>query len=603
MSTDVFINNKFVGTVNGDPKEFVDTVIDERRNNEIDSEVNIVHDETKEAVYVETARGRTTRPLIVVEDGEPLLTDDHVDELEDGDLTWSDLVKDGIVEYLDAMEEERALVAFDEDEITEDHTHLEVTSLSIFGLTASMVPFGNFNQGVRLNQGAKNQKQGLGFYAANYHVRLDTNASVLHYPQTPLVKSVMHDIAEYDRHPSGQNVTVAIMTYKGYNMEDALVINQGSVDRGLARSSFFNPVSSEELSYSGGLKDEISIPDKDVRGYKSEEAYRLLEEDGVVYPEAEVEEDDVVIGKVSPPRFLSTMDEYSLTNNVQRESSKSLGHGKNGRIDHVSVTESDEGNKLVQVRIREQRIPEIGDKFTSRHGQKGVLSIVVPEDNVPFTGSGYRPDIIFSPHGIPSRMSISHLLETLGGKTAALRGKPVDGTMFQSEGEDEIRDQLRRLGFKPDGTETMYNGITGEQYDVPIYIGNIYYLRLKHMVANKIQSRARGPIQLLTRQPTEGKAKEGGLRLGEMEKDTLVAHGASLTLKERFNADNVVVPVDERSGLVGYYDARKNNQPMSPVNGEDGEMSNVEISYAFNLFLNELKSLGMYPKLQLSSKF
>lgn len=602
MNTDVFIDNRFVGTV-PEPKAFVQSVVQERRQNEINPQVNIHYDNKQEAVYIETARGRATRPLIIVEDGEPALTDDVLENIKEGDTSWGDLIKQGVIEYLDAMEEEDALIAFDEDDLTEDHTHLELISLDILGLVASMVPFGNFNQGVRLNQGAKNQKQGLGFYAANYHVRLDTDANILHYPQTPLVKSVMHDISGYDKHPSGQNVTLAVMTYKGYNMEDALVINKGSVDRGLARSTYFKPVSSEELRYSGGLMDEITIPDKDVRGYKSEEDYRLLEEDGVVYPEASVDEGDVVIGKVSPPRFLSTMDEYSLTNNVQRESSKSLKHGEKGTVDFVTITESDEGNKLVQVRLREQRTPQIGDKFTSRHGQKGVLSIVVPEENVPFTGSGVKPDLIFSPHGVPSRMTVSHLLEILGGKVAAQRGKYVDGTIFESESEDELREQLKNLGFKADGTETMYNGITGEQYDVPIYVGNIYYLRLKHMVANKIQSRARGPIQLLTRQPTEGKAKEGGLRLGEMEKDTLIAHGASLTLKERFNSDNVIVPVDEKSGLVGYYDARKNNKPMSPVHGEDGEMSNVEVSYAFNLFINELKSLGIYPKLNLSSKF
>lgn len=602
MKTDVFIDNKYIGGVDN-PTQFVEDLIQKRRNNSIDTQVNVYHDKEKEAVYVETSRGRATRPLVVVENGESKLTDDLVEELQDGDLTWSDLVKKGVVEYLDAIEEESAYISFDEDELTEDHTHLEVISLDIFGLTASLVPFGNYTQGARLNQGAKNQKQGLGFYAANYHTRLDTNVNVLHYPQKPLVQSVTHNVSNYDKHPSGMNVTLAVMTYKGYNMEDALVFNKGSLDRGLARSTYFKPVTSEELRYSGGLMDEITIPDKEVRGYKSEQDYRLLEGDGVVYPEAEVDEGDVIVGKVSPPRFLSSMDEYSLTNNVQRESSISLKHGQKGIVDFVSVTESDEGNKLVQVRLREHRVPEIGDKFTSRHGQKGVIGIVVPEQDLPFTSTGMRPDIIFSPHGVPSRMTVSHLLEILGGKVASLRGDYVDGTTFEAEKEEDLREQLKELGFKEDGSETMYNGITGEKYNAKIFVGNIYYLRLKHMVANKIQSRARGPIQLLTRQPTEGKAKEGGLRLGEMEKETLVAHGASLTLKERFNSDSIVVPVCERSGLVGYYDARKNNKAVSPVHGEDSEMSNVEMSYAFNLFLNELKSLGIYPKLELTSKF
>jgi DNA-directed RNA polymerase subunit B' len=297
------------------------------------------------------------------------------------------------------------------------------------------------------------------------------------------------------------------------------------------------------------------------------------------------------------------MDEYSLANNSRRESSMALKHGERGVVDFVTVTENSEGNKLIQVRLREQRIPEIGDKFTSRHGQKGVISLVLPENDIPFTSNGVRPDIIFSPHGIPSRMTVSHMLELLSGKVGCLSGRYIDGTMFESEKEKDVRKELLDLGFREDGSETLYNGVTGEQYTVQMFVGNMYYLKLKHMVANKIHSRARGPIQLLTRQPTEGRAKEGGLRLGEMEKDTFVAHGASLTLKERFDADKVIVPVCEKSGLIGYYDARRGNRAISPTLDEDSEMSDIELSYAFKLLLDEFKALGLHPKLKLKSKF
>jgi DNA-directed RNA polymerase subunit B' len=432
---------------------------------------------------------------------------------------------------------------------------------------------------------------------------MDMDVNLLHYPQYPLVQTALHDVIKYDKHPSGQNIVLAVMSYKGYNMEDSIVINKGSIDRGLGRTSYFRPIVSEELRYSGGLMDEIKIPDKEVRGYRSEHDYRFLEDDGIIFPESKVNEGDVIIGKVSPPRFLSSMEEYSLATDSNRESSLALKHGEKGIVDFVSLTENEEGNKLIQVRLREQRIPEIGDKFTSRHGQKGVISLVVPEQDIPFTSTGVRPDIIFSPYGIPSRMTISHLLELLAGKTAALSGRLVDGTMFESEQERDIRQELKDLGFREDGSETLYNGITGEQYQVQIFVGNIYYLKLKHMVANKIHSRARGPIQLLTRQPTEGRAKEGGLRLGEMEKDTFIAHGASLTLKERFDTDTVVVPICEKSGLTGYYDARKNNRAISPMYDEDSEMSDIEVSYAFKLLIDEFKSLGLYPKLKLKSKF
>jgi DNA-directed RNA polymerase beta subunit len=266
------------------------------------------------------------------------------------------------------------------------------------------------------------------------------------------------------------------------------------------------------------------------------------------------------------------------------------------------LTENEEGNKLVQVRLRDNRIPEIGDKFTSRHGQKGVISIVVPPTDMPFSASGIVPDILFSPHGVPSRMTVSHLIELVSGKTGALGGRLIDGTMFNSESERDIREELRSYGFRDNGAETLYNGATGEELHVQIFIGNMYYLRLKHMVANKVHSRARGPIQLLTRQPTEGKAKEGGLRLGEMEKDTFIAHGASLLLKERFDSDKTVIPVCENCGLVAVYDGRK-QLASCPVCGDGVEINQIEMSYAFKLLLDELKSLTVYPRLKLKGKY
>ncbi len=599
---DVFIDSKFSGSVK-DAASFVKQIIEERRAGKIPSSTNVYHDKDTNEVYLETSRGRAVRPLIVVRDGKPSISDKQVEQLAKGDLSWKDLVKQGLIEYLDAAEEELAYVAFEKKNLTKDHTHLEVSALDILGLITGLVPFGQHNHGARLMQGSKNQKQAVGFYASNYHTRIDTDTNILLYPQVPVVSTIMYDVLKYYDHPSGMNVTVAIMSYKGYNMEDALVFNRGSVERGFARSTYFRPVEAEELRYSGGMIDEVEIPDTEVRGYRSEYDYRFLEEDGLVGPESKVGEGDVVIGKTSPPRFLSSMDEYNLTMNYRRESSKALKHGENGIVDFVVLTENEEGNKMVQVRLRDPRIPEIGDKFTSRHGQKGVISIIVPEADIPFSASGHRPDIIFSPHGIPSRMTMSHLIELVGGKTGALGGRYIDGTVFSSEKEEDLRSELKSYGFADNGSEIMYNGETGEQLTARIFIGNMYYLRLKHMVANKVHSRARGPIQLLTRQPTEGKAKEGGLRLGEMEKDTFVAHGASLLLKERFDSDKVVLPVSAQSGLVGFYDGRRNNKPTCTLLGDEADMYNIEISYAFKLFLDELMSLGVYPKLEIKRKF
>ncbi|RME53317.1 DNA-directed RNA polymerase subunit B [Candidatus Woesearchaeota archaeon] len=598
---DVFLDNKFVGTVkNG--LEFAQQVRQDRRAGKLDIQLNVRFDAKLDQVFIETAKGRVTRPLVVVVDGKPLLNERHIQQLQKGELLWSDLVKQGVIEYLDASEEEDALVALEKEDLTPEHTHLEISAVDILGIAASLVPYGHHNQGVRLSQGAKNQKQGVGFYAANFPIRMDMDVSILHYPQVPIVSTILHDVIEYQKHPTGQNVTVAIMGYRGYNMEDAIVVSQGAIDRGLGRSTYYRPMVTEEMRYSGGLIDQISVPDKDVKGYRTEHDYRFLEEDGIVFPEANVKEGDVVIGKTSPPRFLSSLDEYNLTTSSRRESSLAMRHGEQGIVDFVCLTENEQGNKMVQVRLRNQRIPEIGDKFTSRHGQKGVISLIVPEQDMPFTATGMHPDILFSPHGIPNRMTVSHLIELLGGKTGALAGRYVDGTTFSSEPEKALREELARLGFREDGSEVLYDGVTGEEYPVRIFVGNMFYLRLKHMVANKIHSRALGPIELLTRQPTEGRTKEGGLRMGEMEKDTFVAHGAALLLKERFDADKVAVPVCLKSGMMGYYDKRK-NKLISPIYGEDAELDWVEMSYAFKLLLDEIKSLCVLPKLILEDKF
>lgn len=601
IMADVYVNSKFVGTVDN-AEGFKKQIIEERRKSTLPYLVNVQHNEKEDAIYVETTKGRARRPLLVVREGKPIITDHHMKQLERGELTWSDLVKQGVIEYLDSAEEENALVAFYESELTMDHTHLEISPLDILGLCSSLVPFGDFNQSTRLNAGSKNQKQAIGFYAANYPVRMDMDVNLLETPQVPVVQTMMHKVAEYDKHPSGQNIVVAIMTYKGYNMEDAIILNKGAIDRGLARSFYYRPSTSEELRYTGGLTDEICVPDKDVKGYKSEKDYRFLEDDGIISPECKAKEGDVIIGKTSPPRFLSSMDEYNLTSNTRRESSVALAHGEKGTVDFVLVTENEEGNKLAYVRMRDQRIPEIGDKFTSRHGQKGVIGLILPHTDMPFSASGITPDLLFSPHGVPSRMTIAHLIELVGGKVGALAGRHIDGTTFDGETSDDLRKELLGLGFRENGSETLYNGVTGEQFEAKIFVGSMYYLKLKHMVANKLHSRARGPIQLLTRQPTEGRAKEGGLRLGEMEKDTFVAHGASLLLKERFDSDNTVVPVCESCGMIAVHNDFK-NQSYCPVCGENVEINNIELSYAFKLIVDEFRSLGINMKIKLENKY
>ncbi|KXB06306.1 DNA-directed RNA polymerase subunit B', partial [candidate division MSBL1 archaeon SCGC-AAA382A20] len=269
--------------------------------------------------------------------------------------------------------------------------------------------------------------------------------------------------------------------------------------------------------------------------------------------------------------------------------------GEEGTADKVLISETEDGNKLVKVTLREQRVPELGDKFATRHGQKGVIGLIEREENMPFTKDGVSPDLILNPHCIPSRQTIGQLLEILGGKIGALRGEKVDGTGFTGSGEEDLRKELRELGFRSDGKEVLYNGMTGEKMEAEIFQGVVYYEKLEHMVSNKIHARSRGPVQLLTKQPTEGRAKEGGLRLGEMEKDCFVGHGAAMSLKERFSSDELTLPICEECGVIALEDHTKDTMRCPLCEGS--EIKEVPMSYAFKLLLDELKSMAIYPKL------
>jgi len=598
---DVFLDNKYIGTVDN-PSDFVKKVKEKRIGDKLLESVNLIHDPKLDEIHIETSKGRLRRPLIRVENGKSLLTKEHIDKITHGSISWDDLLKEGVIEYLDALEEEESFVALVEKDLTSKHTHLEISPVVILGLTTSLIPYSNFGSSSRLIRGSKIQKQSVGLYATNFLIRMDTDVSVLHNPERPLVKSFMHDVLEYDKHPAGQNVTIALMSFEGYNMEDSIILNRGSVQRGLVRSTYFRPYEAEELRYSGGLTDEIHTPDKEVKGYRSEKDYKHLEKDGIVYAGAKVKEDDVVIGKTSPPRFLGELEEFSIAASTRRESSTTVREGEGGVVDMVVITENEEGNKVVQIRLRDQRIPEIGDKFASRHGQKGVVGMIIDEENMPFSASGITPDIIFSPHSIPGRMTISHLIEVIAGKVGSLAGRYIDGTTFDVEKESDLRKELVQFGFRENGTEVFYNGMTGERFKARIFVGNMYYLRLKHMVANKLHARASGRIQLLTRQPIEGRARGGGLRVGEMEKDCFVAHGASLLLKERFDSDKTIVYVCEKCGMLAANDTFKDVKQCLKC-GSNVEITAIELSYAFKLLMDELKSLCIYPKLILKSKY
>ena len=594
--TEIFFNGIFIGSVKN-PVEFTRSIREKRRRSELPIQMNIRYDEHFQIIIISTEPGRVLRPLIILDNGVSRLKDEHLLRIENKEIGWRDLVKEGVIEYLDAAEEEEALVALYEEELTAEYTHLEVDPIDLFGVVTSLVPYSNHDQSSRLNRGSKTQKQALGLYAANYLARLDTDVSVLQYPQKPIVRSFIYDTLQ--AYPAGQNLVVAIMTYEGYNMEDALVFNRGSLERGVGRSFYFRPYSAIEMNYAGGLKDEITIPDKDASGYKIEASYRHLESDGIVSPEAEIGEGEVMIGKVSPPKFLSEAREISVR--TKKESSVSMKQEEKGIVEAVLITEDDDGNKIVQVKTRDQRIPELGDKFATSHGQKGVIGLVVDEEDVPFTSKGIRPDVMFNPHGLPSRMTVGYLLELLAGKVGCLKGEVMDGTAFSGADKKELEEQLKELGFRYDGKETMYSGVTGNKMQAKIFIGNLYYLKLKYMVGNKLHGRASGKIALLTRQPVEGRARGGALRLGEMEQQAIVAHGASLLMKERYDSDKVLLHVCTRCGALAIEDNIRNKTVCPICNSEDVE--SVEVSYAFKLLVEELQGLHIHTAFGLKNKY
>ena len=604
----VFLDGKFIGYF-PDGEELISSLRELRRNNKINSHVGIsLHTPEEEGatkrLYINCNAGRVLRPVILIKDGKSLLTNDLIEKTSKKLVSWLDLIRMGVIELIDANEEENCDITFDEKN-TKKFTHLEIFSSAILGAGASIIPYPEHNQSPRNTYESAMAKQSLGFSTPMMNTSTYVRQHFMLYPQTPIVSTKAMNLLGLEKRPAGQNCVVAVLPFDGYNIEDAIVLSQSSVDRGLGRTFFYRIYESEAKQYPGGMRDSFQIPnpDENIRGYKGEKSYRLLEEDGIVATESTVKGGDILIGKTSPPRFMEDYREFESQGPYRRDTSVGVRPTENGVVDTIVMTQSNEGGKMFKVRVRDMRIPEIGDKFASRHGQKGVLGILAKQEDLPYTADGISPDVLINPHAFPSRMTVGMMMESITGKAAALRGSKFDGSAFVGEKIDQVRDIMKDAGFKYSGKEIMYDGRTGKPFPVEVFIGIVYYQKLHHMVADKIHARARGQVQMLTKQPTEGRARGGGLRFGEMERDCIIAYGASMILKDRLldESDKDDIFVCERCGLVAYHDI-KQRRYICRVCGDKGKVSSVSVAYAFKLLLQEMQSLNIAPRLMIKEK-
>jgi len=605
----IFMDGRFLGYVD-DGERLAKAFRKLRREGQINPSASILYvpplnDRAYPRLYISLSSGRVLRPLVVVEGGRPLLGAELIGKVDIGQLSWRDLVEQGNLELIDANEEENCLVAMSDEDLSTKNTHMELFPASMFGIAASIIPYPEHNQSPRNTYESAMAKQSLGFSSPTYPISPHVRQHLLVSPQAPVVRTRTLDLLKIDERPLGQNCVVAVLSFEGYNIEDAIIMNRSSVERGLARSFFYRLYEGEAKQYLGGMRDTFEVPsaESNIRGYRGEKFYRLLEGDGIVSHESQVTGGDVVIGRTSPPRFMEEYKEFEIKGPYRRDTSVAVRPSESGVVDSVFMTENVEGGRMFKVRVRDMRIPEIGDKFASRHGQKGVVGLVVPQEDMPYTAEGIVPDVIINPHAFPSRMTVGQFIESIAGKAGALRGSPVDGSAFAGEHIEDLEKILRGRGFEATGREVMYDGKTGKKFAADVFVGVVYYQKLHHMVADKIHARARGQVQMLTKQPTEGRARGGGLRFGEMERDCLIAYGASMVLKDRLldEADKTEIYVCEKCGLIAFYDAKQRKYTCK-VDGDQARISTVVVAYAFKLLLQEMMSLNIAPRLQLRDK-
>ena len=535
-------------------------------------------------ITIETDSGRFVRPLFRVESGK-------IVESPKNPTDWNDWIRANL-EYIDPCETEMCRVAMFPNEVTSSHTHCEIHPTLILGHMASSIPFSDHNQSPRNTYQSAMGKQAMGIFARNYAKRLDKNGYILCSPMRPFVETRMMNILDTHQMPSGDNIMVAIGCYGGYNQEDSVILNRGAVNRGLFRTLYYTIYKDEEhRNIASGREEKFMKPRREnTRGFKTS-SYHAVNDQGVPVMNARVGENDVLIGKVTSIK--SDPNGYAY-----RDSSTTHKNSEECRVDGVWQDRNSDGYPFVKVRVVSERVPEIGDKFSSRHGQKGTCGMMLNEEDMPYTASGMRPDLIMNPHAVPSRMTIAQLMETMYGKICCEKGTLGDGTPYSHLPIGNIREQLLSLGMHPYGNEILYNGQTGEMMEAEIFMGPTFYQRLKHMVIDKKHSRARGPIVSLTRQPCEGRSRDGGLRVGEMERDCMISHGVSMFTKERLMdvSDPFKTGFCKSCGTLAVVNPLENIYHCGTC-GVQTHFEMKTIPYAVKLWSQELEAMHIVPRM------
>jgi len=542
--------------------------------------------------------GRLIRPLLKVNDNN-LEFNEKIDTLlKDKKYKYIDLISsirgEPCIEYIDAYETNNIIIAtYTKDLIDRkrNYTHCEIHPSLILGALASCIPFPHHNQSPRNTYQSAMGKQAVGIPTSNFNKRFDTFSHILSYPQRPLVETKMMKYLKVNELPNGINVVVAIACYTGYNQEDSVLLNRGAIERGLFSSTFYRTYKEEEKKNQlSGEEEKFMKPDKEKLLFPKPCNYSKLEENGFVKKDTFVSDNDILVGKIIP---IKNNKDYDYKDN-----SVCIKRNESGNIDSNFISNNGDGYKICKTRIRSFRFPEIGDKFSSRHGQKGTVGMILDPEDMPFTKDGITPDIIINPHAVPSRMTIAQLIECILGKACVENGNIGNGTAFDHISVDNISEILTKYGHEKNGDCVLYNGISGEQIKTKIFMGPTYYQRLKHMSGDKIHSRSSGPVVAMTRQPAEGRSSHGGLRFGEMERDCMIAHGAASFLQERMMkvSDNYNVFICNKCGLTAIFN-NKTNIYECKICENYKDFKRINIPYSCKLMFQELECMSIAPRL------